>query len=292
MSSTDILLGDKPGINIAETLSRILPDAKIVSTTTTDVPSLHISHVAVPKGFDLRELKLDLEQYLDNPRATVATAELQDCDSFLSYVKRHGTEGTVVWCDFDPATYRLSFRAVFDEHEKGTAGWRRHQATFAPRASNEWQIWTGRNGKTMTQVEFAEFLERQELDIAARDGRPSSAEMMQMATNFESSSEKRLRSSTRLQDGGVRLEYIEGEDEKTVQQMKLFERFVIGIPVFWAGPGYVIDARLKYRSANGKVSFHYELIRPDRSHEAAAKELIQKVREGINSLPLLTGACR
>lgn len=286
------MLGDKPGTNIAETLARILPDAKIVSTTETAVPSLHISHVAIPKGFDLREVKLDLEQYLANPRATQATAELQDADSFLAYVSRHTTDGTVVWCDFDPATFKLGFRAVFDEHVKGTAGWRRHQAVFAPRASNEWKIWTGSDGKAMPQLEFASFLERQELDITAKEGRPSSQEMMQMATNFESSSEKRMRSSQRLQDGSVRLEYIEGEDEKTIQHMKLFERFVIGVPVFWAGPGYVIEARLKYRTNQGKVSFWYELIRPDRSHEAAAKELIQKVREGIGATPLLTGACR
>lgn len=292
MNSLDSTLGDKPAINIAETLARILPDAKIVSTTDTATPSLHISHVAVPKGFDLKELRIDLEQHMANPRNTTATAELQDAESFLAYVERHATAGTMVWCDFDPATFKLGFRAVFDEHVKGTAGWRRHQAMFTPRASNEWQIWTGRNGKSLPQVEFAEFLERQELDIAAKEGRPTSAEMMQMATNFESSSEKRMRSSQRLQDGSIRLEYIEGEDEKTIQHMKLFERFVIGIPVFWAGPGYVIEARLKYRTTQGKVSFWYELIRPDRSHEAAAKELIQKVRDGIGATPLLTGACR
>lgn len=292
MNSLDSTLGDKPGINIAETLARILPDAKVVSTTDTDVPALHISHVAVPKGFDLRELKLDLEQHLANPRNTTATAELQDADSFLSYVARHTTDGTVVWCDFDPATFKLGFRAVFDEHVKGTAGWRRHQAVFVPRASNEWKIWTGNDTKTMPQLDFAAFLERQELDITAKEGRPSSSDMMQMAANFESSSEKRMRSTQRLQDGSVRLEYIEAEDEKTIQHMRLFERFTIGIPVFWAGPGYVIDARLKYRTSQGKVSFWYELIRPDRSHEAAAKELIQKVREGIGGMPLLTGACR
>jgi uncharacterized protein YfdQ (DUF2303 family) len=291
-NSIDSILGDKPGTNIAETLARILPDAKVVSTTDTDVPALHISHVAVPKGFDLRELRLDLEQHLANPRNTTATAELQDADSFLSYVARHATDDTVVWCDFDPATFKLGFRAVFDEHVKGTAGWRRHQAVFVPRASNEWKIWTGSDAKTMPQLDFAAFLERQELDITAKEGRPSSTDMMQMAANFESSSEKRMRSTQRLQDGSVRLEYIEAEDEKTIQHMRLFERFTIGIPVFWAGPGYVIDARLKYRTSQGKVSFWYELIRPDRSHEAAAKELIQKVREGIGATPLLTGACR
>lgn len=282
---------DHNPVNLAETLARVLPDAKLLKEHQTGVDQLFIGHAAVPKGFELREIKVDLEQHLPNPRATKATTTLTDAESFMDYVKRHAGDNSVVWCSFNPQSFDLSFSAVIDEHAKGTPGWRRHVANFTPMASNEWKVWTGHNRKSFPQTEFAEFLERQELDIAAKEGFPSSHDMMTMATNFESSSEKRLRSSMRLQDGSVRLEYIEGEDEKTIQQMKLFERFVIGIPVFWAGPGYLIEARLKYRSQQGKVSFHYELIRPDRSHEAAAKELIQKVREGIGAVPMLMGNC-
>ena len=32
------------------------------------------------------------------------------------------------------------------------------------------------------------------------------------------------------------------------------------------GAAWAITARLKYRLASGKVSFHYELVRPDRVH--------------------------
>lgn len=278
--------------NLAETLSRVLPDAKLIKEIDSGVEKLFKAHVAVPKGFELKDISVDLEQFLPNPRATNATSNLTDADSFLAYVARHAKSETVVWCDFNPQNYQLSFTAVIDEHAKDLAGWRRHAAKFTPSASNEWTIWTERNKKTFSQVEFAEFLERQELDIAVKDGFPSSSEMMAMATNFEMTSEKRLRSAMRLQDGGVRMEYIEDQDEKTVQTMRLFERFAIGIPVFWAGPGYLIEVRLKYRSSAGKVSFHYELIRPDRSHEAAAKELIEKVRAGIGAVPMLMGSCR
>lgn len=275
--------------NLAETLSKILPDARLLKEHDTGVASLIKAHVAVPKGFELKEIEVDLERHLANPRQTNAAAVMGDDESFLAYVKRHAKPETVVWCNFDPQTYQLSFKAVIDEHAKDVPGWRRHTASFEPMASNEWKVWTDLNKKSMQQIEFAEFLERQELDIAAKEGRPSSAQMMEMATNFESSSEKRLRSSTRLQNGSVRLEYIDQEDEKTLQQMQVFDRFVIGIPVFWGGPGYAIDVRLKYRTNSGKVSFHYELIRPDRSHEDAAKELIDKVRKGIGDVPLLLG---
>jgi uncharacterized protein YfdQ (DUF2303 family) len=279
--------------NLAETLSEILPDAQVLLThPTTDVPGLHIAHVAVPKNFDLKEVKVDLEAHLPNPRKTVATAALDDLTSFLGYVVRHAQENSVVWCNFDPQTFNLKFTAVIDEHADKLAGWRKHTAVFAPAMSAEWKVWAALNKRSQPQLEFAEFLERNEGDIALKEGFPTSAEMMNMATNFEASSEKHLRSSVKLQGGGVKLVYIDGEDEKTLQEMKLFERFTIGIPVFWADHGYFIEARLKHRTASGKVSFHYELIRPDRVHEAAAKELIEVVRKGIGATPLLMGDCK
>lgn len=279
--------------NLAETLSKILPDAKtLIEQPTSDIPGLHIAHVAVPKNFDLKEIKVDLEEHLAAPRKTVAVATLADLESFLAYVGRHADKRSLVWCNFNPQTFALSFRAVIDEHAQGEPGWRKHAAVFTPTMSAEWKVWAEFNKKPQPQVEFAEFLERNEGDIASREGFPTSAEMMTMATNFEASSEKRLRSSVKLQGGGVKLEYIDGEDEKTLQEMKLFERFTIGIPVFWSGPGYLIESRLKHRTQSGKVSFHYELIRPDRVHEAAAKELIEIVRKGIGETPMLMGACQ
>lgn len=116
--------------------------------------------------------------------------------------------------------------------------------------------------------------------------------MLKMATEFEANSDKRIKSVVRLQGGGVRMDYVDDDNADTLAQMQVFEKFQIGIPVFWSGPGYRIDARLKYRHGQGKVSFWYELIRPDRIHEAAAKELIERVRAGIGAVPMLMGSCQ
>jgi len=275
--------------NIADTLAEVLPQAHIALDAAPG--SDRVLHIAVPKGHELKEV--DLEKLLPAPRRAKLQTSMADAESFLAYVARHHADSTVVWCDFNPQTFALSFQAVFDDFGPQAApGWRGHRASYIPEPSAEWKTWSVNNGqdKAKSQIDFASFLERHETDIAAVEGFPTSLQMMQMATAFEANSEKRVKSVVKLQGGGVRLDFIDDNDAETEAQMRLFEKFAIGIPVFWAGPAYRIDSRLKYRHGSGKVSFWYELIRPDRVHEAAAKELIERVRNGLPAgLPLLMG---
>lgn len=272
--------------NIAQTLARELSEP----TRIYEDPANGIHVTALPAGYKLEAL--DHSKLLPNPNRTIAVAQLSDCDSFLAYVAKYQQERTVVWCAFNPQTFTLAFTAVIDEHSDTAPGWRSHQAVYQPAMSAEWTTWTANNKQAKEQVEFAEFIERHEPDIASEEGYPTSLQMLSMATEFEANSEKRVKSVARLQGGGVRLEYIDDDNADTLAQMKVFEKFQIGIPVFWACPGYRIDARLKYRHGSGKVKFWYDLIRPDRVHEAAAKELIERVRTSIGALPLLMGNCK
>lgn len=275
--------------NIADTLAEVLPKAHIALDAQPG--NDRVLHIAVPKGHELKEI--DLEKLLSAPRRAKLQATMADADSFLAYVARHHADSTVVWCDFNPQTFALSFQAVFDDFgPSATPGWRGHRAAYTPEPSAEWKTWAANNGQghAKSQIDFASFLERHETDIAAVEGFPTSLQMMQMATAFEANSEKRVKSVVKLQGGGARLDFIDDNDAETEAQMRLFEKFAIGIPVFWAGPAYRIDSRLKYRHGSGKVAFWYELIRPDRVHEAAAKELIDRVRAGLPAgLPLLMG---
>lgn len=274
--------------NIAETLAKVLPTASILYPANP-VPG-DVIHFAVPKGFDLKEV--DTEKLLSAPRRTTAVAAFADADSFLAYVKRHArTESTVAWCNFNPQTFELAFKAVIDDHSAGAAGWRAHRAEFTPAMSAEWRAWKGAHKTVMAQVAFAEWLQEHEEDIATVEGLPTSLQLMTMATEFVANEEHALKSAVRLQSGGVRLTYIADPDKGTTEEMKLFEKFALGIPVFHGCAAWRITARLKYRNNGGKVSFFYELVRADRVHEKAALELIGKVREGLGSVPLFMGAC-
>lgn len=278
--------------NIAETLADVLPEAKLIREIDTGVAGLTIAHVAVPKTSDLREVRVDLEALMPNPRRTKAVAHFNAAASFLAYVKRHATPESAVWCEFDPQTFALSFQAVFDEHAKGAAGWRAHRAVMVPDHSAEWKAWKGKHAQSMPQVAFAEWIQEHEDDITSNaNGLPTSLQMHAMATEFVANEERALKSTVKLQSGGVRLTYIADPDAGTTETMQMFERFAIGIPVFHGGAAWAITARLKYRIGAGKVSFHYELVRPDRVHDGAAKELIDEVRAGLGEVPLFMGEC-
>lgn len=282
-----------PAKNLAETLSEVLPKPQMLEPIdATLIPGFGIRHAALPKGFQLQEVKVDLEALLPHPRRTKAVAQFAEARSFLDYIERHRTPETVAWCKFDPQTFELRFTAVFDEHAKEAAGWRAHRAVFEPDMSAEWKAWKGRNAQPMQQVEFAEWIQEHESDInSSAEGYPTSLQMLQMATEFVMQEERSLKSAVRLQSGGVRLTYIADPTTGTVEHMQAFEKFALGIPVFQGGAAWAMFARLKYRQHAGSVKFHYELVRPDHVHEHAAKKLIEQVKADLGSTPLLMGTC-
>lgn len=290
---------DEEGGNIAATLAQVLPKAGLLGTVPlpAGVHALTISHYAVPKGTDVKELKHDLEHLLPAPRATRAHAKLAGPADFLAYVARYKKPETLVWCDFNPQSFRLKFTAVIDEHANGQPGWRRHTAELDPLFSAEWKVWKESwDRKSMAQTPFAEFLQENGTDIASTDesakaGYPTALQMLTMATNFVMNEERSFKSAVRLQSGGVRMTYVADPDKGTTEDMAMFEKFQIGIPVFHGAGAWAIDARLKYRNNSGKLSFHYELVRPDRVHQAAAEQLIDQVRTGLGEVPLLFGVC-
>lgn len=275
--------------NLADTLAEVLPDAHVLFEDSPDGHGSRVSHVAIPKGWQMQQF--DNEALFPNPRRAKAQAHFTEVPSFLAYVKRHADASSVVWCSFDPQTFNLGFTAVIDEHAKASPGWRAHTAQLRPQFSAEWKAWKSKDRESFAQVPFAEWLQEHEDDIAAANGLPTSLQMHQMATEFVANEEHTLKSTVRLQSGGVRLTYIADPDKGTTESMQMFEKFALGIPVFHGGSAWSITARLKYRNNAGRVSFFYELVRADRVHEGAAKELIEQIKAGLEGVPLLMGSC-
>lgn len=261
--------------NIAETIFENAPQP----ITVYQNDEIQFRKIAVPKGWEVQDC--DNEALLQKPRRKKAIVSLNDTDSFIGYVKRHGSlTACTIWADVDYAEEKAKFQAVINDHgeKEDEQAWRDHVAHYAPQFSPEYLRWAGKNRTVMSQVDFAEFLDNNQMDIASPQGFPSSAEMLQMALNFEAKQDLRFKSSVRLQNGGTDMTFVQDDDKGTIERMKVFDKFAIGIPVYFGGDAYQINARLRYRHREGKVVFWYELVRPDLTMKAATDTIIAQIK--------------
>lgn len=271
--------------NLAETLARELKSPIEV----IEADCSHVRRLALPPGWTVKEV--DDERFDDAPRRKVARVRLLDADSFIDYVLRHGAAiDTTIWCQADYKAGRVDFSAIINDHgpSETSAAWRDHRAQFTPVFSEEWLRWTGSNKKVFSQSEFAAFIEDNLKDITSNPDvpgqvLPTGAQMLEMAISFEANQDMKFKSAIRLQNGGVQMSFSQDDDVQTIQKMQCFDRFAIGIPVFWNGDGYLVEARLRYRVREGKLTFWYELIRQDKTLEAATKTTIDAIRTKTNT---------
>jgi uncharacterized protein YfdQ (DUF2303 family) len=255
--------------NIAQTVIR---EARL--------PIKENQYTLVPEGSSYKVI--DTEQYLPVPARKHATVSFTEADSFIDYVKRHGSLAvSTVWGKVDYKKGEVSFISILNDHgdAKDAQDWRDHQAKFSPAFSEEWNRWFKKDKNEFGQAAFAAFIEENLQDIRSIDGSPSGTQMLEMATAFEANQDLRFKSSIRLQNGAVQLNFSENDDAATLQKMQVFERFTVGIPVFWSGDAYQMSARLRYRARDGKVTFWFELIRADKVLEDATKTLVTKIKE-------------
>ena len=236
--------------------------------------------LAVPgeTGYTLQ--KHDRSAELSKPQRATGTRSFDDAVSFIGFfpdgVANKCDGATRLYCAANFLTGTATVTAIFND----SPGWRDFRAVYKPKGSVEWDRWLGNNGpsKAMTQEQFALFIEDNLQDIASVDDMPSGTDMLAMATSLELNADNRFKSAIRLQSGGVDLTYVDTEDNETLKKMRLFERFTVGIRVLRGGDAYRIDARLRYRTRDGKIHFWYELIRPDKTYEDALRAEIARIQ--------------
>lgn len=265
--------------NIAETLAREMKSPVEIGSDSTGA----VRRIAFPPNWNLREF--DDSKFLAAPLRKKASVRLRTSDDFIDYVKRHGSlTDSTIWCEADYPKGEVEFTAILNDNgeDAAAAAWRDHLAHFQPEFSEEWKRWIGSHKKALNQVEFAAFIEENLKDIVGpTDGEtlPTGAQMLEMALGFEATQDFRFKSAVRLSNGGVNLSFVQDDDDATLQRMQMFEKFAIGIPVFRNGDAYRVDARLRYRVRDAKLTFTYELNRFDKVLEAAANGVIATIRE-------------
>lgn len=231
-------------------------------------------YVLLPNGTKLQSLE-SLQGVPNRPRGTV---NVRDMASFVAYVRERTYQaGAEQFIASDRGILRIygqlgpkpGFRAVFNDHGKMRAGWRDDVAVFDCPLSDEWTRWTSKNGTKMDQETFATWIEDNLPDIAE----PAAADMLEIARSLEAKKKVNFASGLRLSNGEHQITYEEQIDGTAAKgRLNVPEVFALGVPVFEGGDRYRVEARLRYRIADGgKLSMWYDLLRPHKIVEDAVR---------------------
>lgn len=237
-----------------------------------------------------------MEHLLVSPARKKGTVALNDSESFVIVVNDQKGESTRLFSTIDPPT----FTAVFNHTALGT-GWGDHRAQYNAPLSPEWKAWTGMDTKKVGQVELAQFIENNLIDVVFIDpqaagaqlgevGSPDGATLLEVCRTLEAKKKVDFKSAIRLADGSTQFTYDEDVQGSARQgQLQVPEQFSLGIPVFENGEKWRVDVRLRYRIQDGGQLFMWmELIRANKVIEQAVKDLREKIA-AATELQILNG---
>lgn len=276
-------------MNLNETKTETAAHA-VMQAMNQELRDVHGTPVLLaPEGFTA----LEMAHLLPAPTRKRGTVVLNDAESFIAVVNDQKEKSTRMFSTINPPT----FTAVFNHIADG-AGWGDHIAKYNAPLSPEWKTWDGADGKSMSQVEVAQFLESNLVDVlhvpedAPEKGllkSPDGSTLLEVCRTLEATKKVDFKSSVRLGDGSTQFTYNEDvQGSAKAGTLSVPEHFTIAIPVFENGDKWPLLVRFRYRIDGGALRIWFELVRPHKVIEHAVKELREKIA-AATELQVLNG---
>lgn len=266
-----------------------------------------VNVLVLPEGMAAYSVKKHIDEYLEHPERRLGTAKFFDLSSIIEHANRFKSDHSALFAL--PGMDAPSITSVLDYHDSGHAGtprFCRHRGVYEFPLSPEWQAWMAVDGKRLSQVEFAEFLEDRILDISTSTIEANGtgamdltraiggtiatpSDLMNLSRGLKVHVASRVEDATNLSSGEVQLRFEEQHKGSDGKPLVVPTGFLIAIPVFRYGPLYVNAVRLRYRLNQGNVTWIMQIHRPDISFRHAFDESCEKAKTDTG-LPLFLGA--
>ncbi|MFC5184395.1 DUF2303 family protein [Actinomadura harenae] len=218
---------------------------------------------------------LTADRYLDEPKYKRGTVTAADVASFALYYAKHADASSEVYADLDRGTVT----AVLDAHLADVPRWEQHMLVLALTPTEAWKRWTTMDRRYLGQVDFAEFLEDNLSDLASEP--VPAAEMLEIARTFQARTRVNFSSGVNAVSGDINLRYEETTDTSggTKGQLTVPRAFAVGLAPFDDCAPYRLEARLRHRIKDGRLTLAYLLDRPEDVVRDAVKTVMTKVEE-------------
>lgn len=211
------------------------------------------------------------------PLERVGTAHVTTLASFVALVNRHKDEGSTIFAQTSWPGPKLT--AVIDYHAAaGVARFGKHRVEYAFPVTREFTAWVNRDGKEMSQVEFASFIEEHAGELAApypgeeseygalfksRFAAPN--ELIDLSRELEVLEGATVKQGVRLESGERQIVFTTEHTTKDGQPVDIPGLFMVSVRPFVEGDRPVepvrFVARIRYRIKGGGIVWFYQLFR-------------------------------
>jgi uncharacterized protein YfdQ (DUF2303 family) len=234
------------------------------------------------------------------PRRRKGTIRALSLEALIELVNRHKSTRTIVYVDPDGFTF-VGVLNDFAPGAEGEPGFRDHRVVYQAVLSKEWAAWTFGDSKPMRQGEFAAFLEEHVLDLLDPSGLgpatqkvidalgvtvASPAVLRGLARDLSVRVKQQVREARNLATGETQVVFASEHATDDGRPLVVPGAFVVGIPVFEHGALYALVARLRYRVAEGVITWSYALTHPENAKRDAIDGMIATIREKTGVLVL------
>jgi uncharacterized protein YfdQ (DUF2303 family) len=269
--------------------------AKHFEPTVLEVQEGHV--VVAPGEMKVHDLDAIVQRNLPYTRRAKGRSQHDTLASLIAHANRFKSEESVAFCG---ARDGGRICVVYDYHpEEGPHGGRcEFIADYAFPYSTPWRRWTSKLGKQMSVKEFAELLEDGISDVSTwAEGSPTlpgvryanGAELLTLAEGLTVRVEQRVVNQRKADNGTTTLVFSEEHSNEKGEPLRIPNGFLLGIPIFTGGPLYAVPVRLRYRIANGAVTWVLAMNNTERCLEDAIKEAAATFAKETG-LPVFDGA--
>lgn len=215
----------------------------------------------------------EAQKWRNAPARRTGTGKAFTLASFIDLTKRHADEHSVVFASV--ISDNPSLTAVLDYHKTtGEARFGKHRFTYDFPLSDEWKAWKGGDGKPVSQLEFAQWVEDHIAELASpydtertqfepliqtSFGNPN--EIARIARGLQINVESKVSDIRTLQSGEAQIIFEETHKDGDGRPLKVPGLFMLSIPLFVGGDAIRVPARLRYRKSGQSLSWSYHLYR-------------------------------
>ena len=221
----------------------------------------------------LTSVRALLEEWRTAPEQRSGTAEMRTLHAFIDLVNRHKDASSALFAQTewpDP-----SLVAIIDYHTLDhKARFGRHRILYPFPLTREFDLWIRQEGKAMSQIDFAEFIdanirdlsvpldaERAEFEDKFRAVFAVPTDLVALARGLEINVNSKVKQAVRLQSGEASLRFETEHTNATGEPLRVPGLFMLSCRAFVDGAEMRLPAQLRYKVRGAEIFWSYQLYK-------------------------------